>query len=495
MKRFLALVVFVVMVATSVLAVAEEPRMYKGLNIEKRLSFEMVGWSNNDLTGEDPVYKVLEEKLNIDFKYTCVPVGEYENFVNMRIASGDIPMMFKTKYPDASACITYRQLLDDGIITNISPYVEEYGLDNLKARLDADYSQPFSEPDGFYMVPNFLGPDLAGMYIRRDWMDKLGLEDPTTYEEYKQVLRAIVDADPDGNGTTGLTLPGLDFLKHIFAAFTGEAGDWVNYNGEWTHRIFVPGFKEAIIYLADLYSEGLLDPEFVMLNNSTAQAKITEGKAASLLLNGTLSWYTSMTESLQVYNADAKLGFIVPWPAGPSGSLKESGAQNYGAVHFNADYSPEEIARGLALLDYTLSDECEDLFFYGLEGIHHEVVDGKKQFITENRRRDFFSSTAMYPLWDLINNDSQWKYNENPDMLENREFAYVGGVAPDVIGLANEKTAELGPNLTDVYEKWVVNFITGNADIETQWEEFLNEFKASGCDEYLVEVANYVNNK
>ena len=56
--------------------------------------------------------------------------------------------------------------------------------------------------------PSFVdGPNL--LWLRKDWMDALGLEEPETMEDAIEIVRAFVEQDPGGNGagnTIGLVL-------------------------------------------------------------------------------------------------------------------------------------------------------------------------------------------------------------------------------------------------------------------------------------------------
>lgn len=212
------------------------------------------------MDGSDPIFQKIEELFNMDLTYTSVPNGEYQNFSSARLASGDIPTMFKFMVPDTGGLNLYRQFKDDGMIVNISEYIEKYQLNNLKMLLEEDWAQSLKEDDGFYQVPNKIGPSMQAIYVRQDWADELGLEAPKTYEEYKEYLRAMVDADLDGNSTTGLTIVGVDAMDYIISAFTGKSGTYVNVDGEWVHKSQAPGFTDGLKYFRDLYSEGIAGP-------------------------------------------------------------------------------------------------------------------------------------------------------------------------------------------------------------------------------------------
>ena len=75
------------------------------------------------------------------------------------------------------------------------------------------------------------------MYVRKDWLDRLGLEPPETLEEYYEVIRAFTLDDPDGNGvqdTIGLTLTSkLGRSSPFFGAFGTRGIRGLNGMGSW----------------------------------------------------------------------------------------------------------------------------------------------------------------------------------------------------------------------------------------------------------------------
>ena len=473
---------------------AEAPQGAAGgasLDLSKRVAIEYMGWSNQGLDGSDSVFKALEKKFNMDLKYTSVPNGEYQNFSSLRLASGDVPTMFKTMIPNDAGLSIYRQFLDDGLIINVSKYIQKFGFKNLDALLKSDWAQPLKEKDGFYLVPNKIGPSMQAMYVRQDWVDALRLSIPKTYDEYRTFLQAIVAADPDGKKTTGLTVVGMGGVEHVISAFTGKSGNWNKVDGKWMHKSMVPAFKQGLQYSADLYAKGLLDREFALVNNTTMQEKLTSGKAATLILNGTAAWWRPMETALTSYKKTAKLGAFEAWPAGPAGEVKSGSANFFGVVHISSKASEDQRARALAFMDWTLTQECLDLFYYGTEGEHYKVVNGEKVINLEAKNKITFGRD-LYLFYDLINNTSQYNYLTIKPLKANYEWLAKHTVADEVVGLSNDVTIEVSPAVGDVYNKWMVDFVTGRADINSQWDKYVADMKAAGYDRYLAEVVKYM---
>ena len=62
-----------------------------------------------------------------------------------------------------------------------------------------------TDPEGhMYALPSSRGKSYSGtgqhMFINKTWLDKLGLQVPTTWDELENVLKAFKTEDPNGNG-------------------------------------------------------------------------------------------------------------------------------------------------------------------------------------------------------------------------------------------------------------------------------------------------------
>ncbi len=115
----------------------------------------------------------------------------------------------------------YGVLQEDGLLLNVSELVDKYGFENIQAAFDAPNASILATDGVFYRVPDTIGKLCRCIYFRADWLEELGIETPTTYDEMVDALRQIVEADPDGNGTTGLTCYGLWCLEGIAPSWTG----------------------------------------------------------------------------------------------------------------------------------------------------------------------------------------------------------------------------------------------------------------------------------
>ena len=146
--------------------------------------------------------------------------------------------------------------------------------------------------DGKIMaIPALTVPDdgYQLMWIRKDWLDKLGLPIPTTIDEIEATAKAFIEENPGGNpeGTTiGILGPQnggvlyADFLRPtngnfafdpVFSAYNAYPGFWVeDADGNIAYGATLPETKAALAKLAEWYQLGLIDPEMAVRKDSSA---------------------------------------------------------------------------------------------------------------------------------------------------------------------------------------------------------------------------------
>ncbi|WP_208585650.1 extracellular solute-binding protein [Gracilibacillus suaedae] len=229
----------------------------------------------------------VKENLNIEVEhaFTASP-SNYDQKVSLAIASNDLP--------DAMVVgpVELRQLVEADQIADLTEIYENYASPAIKEIIDSSDGVALENVtfDGKMMaIPNSQASadGVHNLWIRKDWLDNLGLEPPKTIEEFKEVARAFVEQDPDGNGqddTIGLAGPDTsnklyaNFLEStnnlygfdgIFSALHAYPGYWLEGDdGQPVYGSILPETKEALSVLRDMYSEGLIDPEMGVREDS-----------------------------------------------------------------------------------------------------------------------------------------------------------------------------------------------------------------------------------
>lgn len=217
------------------------------------------------------VLKQIEEKCNVDLEFEVVRSPSWSDKKAVMLASGDLPDLILTSGMtdvDIAQNTEYFVALNDYLdqMPNLTRVFEQ--APELKAAS--------TQLDGkIYSVPaeSFFGGESRGCtIINKVWLDKLGLEVPTTLDELKTVLIAFRDQDPNGNGIADeipMDMYGIDYASHY--SILKHLGSWgtpaadnqiiVTDEGEVQMAYTTPQYKALVAYAHDLWSENLINKE------------------------------------------------------------------------------------------------------------------------------------------------------------------------------------------------------------------------------------------
>ncbi|WP_413466013.1 ABC transporter substrate-binding protein [Metabacillus litoralis] len=247
------------------------------------------------------IFDRLQEATNVSIEWNNIPSEGYQEKKNLLLASGDLPDAF---YASGFTDVDLVQHGQNGTIIPLEDLIEKY-MPNLTKLFEQrpELKQMISAPDGhIYSLPRAEEMDLVGMpnimYINKTWLDKLGLNMPTTLEEYYEVLKAFKEKDPNGNGKQDEI--GLTFW---FNGWCGNEGDLIGLFGlpdspfEADHRVVrdgkviyaatQPEYKDALAYYHEWVKEGLIDQEVVTQDTTQLFAK---GKTEDPTLGSFIWW-------------------------------------------------------------------------------------------------------------------------------------------------------------------------------------------------------------
>jgi putative aldouronate transport system substrate-binding protein len=212
--------------------------------------------------------KAIEERYNITYDYIPVASGEYNNKLGVTFASGDTPDLVLFPFFDP---IYFNAVNSDQFLPLEKYFADSKNYPNL-AKIPADTLNLLKLNGHIYGVPRLRGVPGKTMTIRKDWLDKLGLKVPTTYDELYAVMKAFKEKDPDGNGkddTYGTSIGvdtnyiiGVDAMMDSTKAGPGIQA-WVeDGKGGIVPSEFAPNNKLSLAYLAKLYKDGIIPKDF-----------------------------------------------------------------------------------------------------------------------------------------------------------------------------------------------------------------------------------------
>ncbi|MFC4808663.1 extracellular solute-binding protein [Paenibacillus sp. GCM10023250] len=231
------------------------------------------------------------DQLGIKIKDNWVVKGNdtsepYVQKVNVMLASGDLPDVIPVN------ATQLKQLADSGQIEDMTDLYNAYASPELKEILSEEGSGPFDSAtfDGKLMAIPQTGSSIEQaqfVWIRTDWLDKLGLQPPKTMDDVLAISKAFAERDPDGNhlkDTFGLAVTkelfgGSMGLEGFMAGYGAYPNIWLeNPEGKLVFGSVQPEMKKALQALQNMYKNDELDDEFGVKEGSKVSEAIANGK-------------------------------------------------------------------------------------------------------------------------------------------------------------------------------------------------------------------------
>ena len=342
---------------------------------------------------EDNSYtRFLKDDLNIKVVYDWVASSsDYDEKMNLCIGSGTIPEMMNVN------ATQYRALLKYDMIQPLDQYFEDYASDKLKGFVKSggeELKKCITNDKGEMMAipaPSMMVGEMNEMWIRQDWLDKLGLEAPRTWDEMVKVAEAFVTQDPDGNGeddTIGILGPGNSNhindigdnqfgLDPLFCSFQSYPQYWLqDEDGTVKYGSIQPETRTALEKIQKLYTDKLIDPE--MLVRSNCQETLLSGKVG--IFFG--PWWSGYTF------ADATLAGEADWRAYFT-PLSEDG--NY------YTHMPDPTSKYVVVSKSCKNPEA------AFKMISYQVANGQ-HWTDDGITSSDMSISDFYPLWNAYDN-------------------------------------------------------------------------------------------
>ena len=237
----------------------------------------------------------LEEACGVEVEWQQVS-SDWDQKKNSMFASGDIPDVLLSAAGDAD----FVQF--NGLFEDMGPLIEKYAP-NIQEMFEAypDVKYMCTDMNGkIYTLPRIDGTyedckNIGSMYINKTWLDNLGLDVPTNWDELEKVLIAFKEQDANQNGDPNDEIPmdfngvGNDYSPALLlgglgiALSNGYSSGFFAEDGQVKCWYVDDRFRTLLIYLQKLWNQGLINEETFTADYSQFQSTARgEGKTASV---------------------------------------------------------------------------------------------------------------------------------------------------------------------------------------------------------------------
>lgn len=493
----------------------EEPSTFSILAATALLTFDDSIWMNQ-----------VAEYTNVYPEWICIPTAARDERKALVYASGEYPDVMGPRMVSKNDTVTYGPT---GILTNVKDLLYQYAT-NLVEFLPSEIWAQFECYDGnIYFIPtvysnkggtaNCFGNNYYSM--PKAWLDQLSLEVPTTVDEFYDVLVALRDADCNGNGKKDeiplaiMPLSGnpLNALEGMSCWFGRPGTYYVEDDGTVVDGRLYPEHKEAVKFLQKCYAEGLLDVELFSMDLSAFRAKGAADPATYGYVFGYQSNYMTTDEKAkEIYD-------IMPLLKDPNGNIsfiygnQSSCGVLYQAAVTSACQCPELVVRWANYLytpEVTLQtndgpfgikfyfDDNNNLKQYndidnpdkipaGYESFSSFLIATREQqiprlygppLVTKYMLDNF--GYDLEAINNMIGREHNYKAYDLWGPYAVQEFPQVTPSAEE-----NEKLNQYNTDMNKLYNETLTAWIIGNADIDAEWDSFVEQMNAFGAQEVL----------
>lgn len=508
----------------------DDPSFYPVKNPQEFTAFTMSMPNVTDLATND-FTKYLENLTGVKIEFETGSRDDWQEKLNLELSSGDYPDIIFGVTPDLA-----KYGVEEGIIIPLDDYLTEENcpeyLKMFKDQLDLS-----RESDG--KIYSLLATNdcyhckyADKMWINTKYLDELGVDMPTTTDEFYDVCKKFLEKYPNGIALAG-TAPGSgwhsDFQEWLMGSFllypgrsyTTSAYDYtaVDKNGKIVCAATDDRYKAFLEYCNSLYKIGAIyDGDFTQTQEQLKTLVNNPDQSPVLCMpEGTISDYIDVVSNPDLYKQYATLAPL----EGPDGT------------RLTTYYKYSAVSSG----NFMITDKCKDPatalqwvdFFYSSKGdlcSQYGADEGKDWVLNPEGEVGLNGKPALYKVLNGYSGEPQnhdWQdigirvapeaYRlgqatdpdvdpYGPDGLEKllydaseKNYAPYGqdeqnadlDVLPE-LKMSNDESSTISTidvEVEKIISESQVAFITGTQDIESGWDSYLDSLNKAGLSDLL----------
>lgn len=343
------------------------------------------GLSNPD----DPILKQIEEKTGVRLVPQNVTWDDSEQKIQLWATNNQLPDIFAGDFVSKSF---YGNWIEQGVIRALPEDLSAYP--NLAEHMKMERAQAAARDGRFYMIPRTTYGDISYSVLDRNVVYRWDLaqaagvtKEPETYDEFCDMIKKIVEADPEGKHISGMTQALPELIGGFIYPYAGILDKkWVaDENGRFTPSYFADrdALVNAMQFARDMYADGVIEKDIALAKLETSKDKYLQGQSAAMVFawsgpagleaNVGRDYDTLYGEgSFLKNNRIAKL-----YPSSDGNKYYFVDTESWSESYISSKVDDAKMAAICRLFDYLYSEEGSRLVFCGFEGEDYDVKDGR----------------------------------------------------------------------------------------------------------------------
>lgn len=453
----------------------------------EKITFMVDGTLPTKSNGQDAWVERWEELTGVELEVIQPDHSAYYDVLGQTIASGP------ENWPDVIITTSqyYTNYAAEGVLWDMTEAWENSSV-KASGRIVNENVVDSLRIDG-QLYGLATGPGTGCItYVKKKWLDNVGMSAPTNYEEYIEILDAFTNGDPDGNGIDG------DTYGVSAAGFINTEAPYVQYlpefwqdayptfyqkeDGTWVDGFTEESMREAIGRLQDAYEAGYIEKETLTNTTADCRTKFYEDKFGVFSYwPGT--WQKRLSEGLTTNGHDGELIALEP--------IEEVGAyidrSPVALCITSACENPEGVFQYFfeTALD---GGDVQALWTYGVEGVHWstkaETVCGNTYEEGQFHMLESLESPGTQYTKAFYSGDNPLaRFDEGKDPGEGSfdEVVLAGNALfnansrPAQLPVSTEEMGQYNGDLTTLKYSIIADCVTQGLSVEEGMKRFENE--------------------
>jgi putative aldouronate transport system substrate-binding protein len=452
--------------------------------------------------------KWLEERYNIEIEIMPLP-GAADAPAKISLLMAD-----DRERPDiiwwSGMEADFSRWRDAGLLVDLTDYVHKYT--NMRDYYDSqDPSLLFfatSDEGRIYRIPGDVAESGSQtLWIRKDWLDNLGLGIPTTLAELEDVLYKFTFNDPDGNGqndTYGLAGQGntyTTFWPWIQGSAAGRGTTAFQFvvmeDGSYAFSGATEDTKKWVDRVTKLMQDKVVNPNVVLPTTNGTEEMARGGFG---VINRWVAWNNPSSVPMRSFYSTNPGALWIPieMVSGDNNNPQDVPSNLSAWCYFGITKNAPDPERLYALWDDMAAPEPYIIKRFGIEGEEYtKNSDGSYEILISGSSNENFERNIGIDMFhDLFARKDWCNISNHPDTV--KLFERSGKMSRDAYSIGIEKKNpnmytvwnEYGAELVDIRDAYIWSVIGGTDSLDN-WDRYIANLRANGLDQVLDELQEY----
>lgn len=476
-----------------------------------RIKITVAFWNAETALAGDDVLDAIEEQFGVELEPLDMTWNDYYQKVERWAATDSLPDIFIGDFRNS---VLYPQWIQNGLLCAIPDDLSAYP--NLAEYIDGLEETQIVPVNGkLYCIPRLTYPSQEWTSIDRvvayrwDLAQDAGItKEPENWDEFQEMILAIIREDPERTGIQGMTVGNSGLLTGLLLPYASPIAACTGNDFYWKKDIdsiykpvyFVDDMICAFQLGRDMYMSGVIEKDVIQQTASSARDKFLRGENAAILYSGGAGgvyenmgkyWEqfhnNNLAESVKLLHLMPDVNGTITYPV-----WGYAWCESY----ISAKADAEKLDKILQIYDYLLSDEGAFFAAYGPEGALYELVDGRAELYDMD-----VDVIGRYPSCEVLSILVHWDsslYDErfpstvpvdclemNYELLQEAKSVQIPEYEPECRRIMKEEQIDFSLDLNRDF----LRIMTGTDPVEEMWEEIKGEYEEKGLQD-MIDIIN-----